>query len=142
MNRRMILTLALGLSLLLPLVGSDSAVQAQSAGRRVADTGIVSLGPGQFLRVTVASGSRDDVRVRFRWFGYSQSGCNQGVCALSIASQFTGDLMTLAPGEAFIFDVPNAENARVTVSSNSRDVRINAHVVDATTSQIIVVCIS
>ena len=90
--------LAFALSLLVLFLGPDSVAQAQSAERRVADTGIVPLGPGQLLRVTVASVSRADVRIRLRRLKYAEGVCGQGVCALEIASQVTGDPMTLAPG--------------------------------------------
>jgi hypothetical protein len=47
------------------------------------------------------------------------------VCALSIASVVTSDPMTLASGEGFSVDMGTSENVRVTVISDSRDLRIN-----------------
>ena len=126
MKRRMIVPLAIGLSLLLLLAGSDGAVRAQAPGIAISDTGIVPLGSGQVLRVTVASRSLADVHVRFRRLEYTQGGCDQGVCAFSIASAVTNDLMTLAPGQGFSIDIGTSENARITVISDSRDLRINA----------------
>lgn len=131
MKRRMIAALALGLSLLLLLAGSDSAVRAQAAGLAVSDTGIVSLGPGQVLRVTVASRSVADVHVRFRRSEYSEGSCDQGVCALSIASPTATDPMTLAPGQGFSIDIGTSEAVRITVISDSRDLRINSALVGA-----------
>lgn len=106
-----------------------------AVGRTVADTGIVSPGPGQLVRVTVASRSRDDVRVRVRRLDYIRGDCSQGVCALAIASQHMGDLMTLAPGQGFTVDVPSTENARVMILSDSPDLRINGTIVDAVTGK-------
>ena len=142
MRGRSSVAVALGVGLLLLLLGSASALEAQSAGRRVVDTGVISLGPGQFLRVTVASASGDDVRVRFHRLQYSAGPCSsQDVCALSLASRVTSAPVTLAPGEAFYVDIGTTEQARVLVFGDSR-VRVTAHVVDAATRQIIVVCIA
>jgi hypothetical protein len=133
--------LVFALSLLVPFLGPDSVAQAQAAEGRVADTGIVPLGPGQLLRVTVASTSRADVRIRLRRLKYAEGACGQGVCALEIASQVTGDPMTLAPGRGFSIDIGTSENLRAIVTTGSRGVRINAYVVDATTGQIIAILI-
>jgi hypothetical protein len=126
MKRRMIVPFAIGLGLLLLLAGSDSAVRAQTAGLAISDTGILSLGPGQVLRITVASRSVADVHLRFRRSEYSQGSCDQGVCALSVASLITTTPMTLAPGQGFAIDIGTSENLRVTVISDSGDLRINA----------------
>ena len=133
--------LVFGLCLLMLFAGPHSVAEAQSVQRRVADTGIVTLGPGQLLRVTVASASQDDVRVRVRRLRYLQGACRQGACTLAAVEQATGDPITVIPGRGFSIDIGTSENLRAIVTSDSPDVRIKVYVMDATTGQIIAILI-
>jgi hypothetical protein len=111
MHRKKTLSIALALSVaLVSLMSSDSTAKAQPGGRKFrADTGIVTLGPNQILRVTVAAGdvNGDNVRVRFQRMEYVQGSCGGGICRLAAASQTTSDPITLMPGEAASIDIPN-----------------------------------
>jgi len=104
MKRRITLSITLVLSVvLLSLMSSDSTAKAEPEGRRVSfDTGIVTLGPGQKLRVAVVGDfNRDnDIRVRFRRMGYIEQDN-----LYKVASEVTTDPITLAPGEGAVIDI-------------------------------------
>jgi hypothetical protein len=118
---------------------------APSAGDVVADTGIVSLGPNQVLRVTAVfllPYIEQENIFRFRRMEYSAGACTSGVCALSVASQTTSAPVTVPPGGAATLEVPGGSaGSRVLLLSAGRGTRMTAQVVDATTGQIICVLI-
>ena len=92
MKRRIILSIALALSIVLvSLMSSDSTVKAQNQIRIVADTSIVTLGPGQVLRIVAGfdPGPLDGKFISFRQIEYTQGICNGGVCKHTVASQTT-----------------------------------------------------
>ena len=108
----------------------------------MADSGIVSLGPGQLLRITVVSGSAGDVQVRFRRIDYFQGGCNSNVCSLTVGSQAAPAPVTLRPGEGTSLDIPGgALGVRGIVTSESRGLQVTLQVIEATTGQIIAILI-
>jgi len=146
MKRRITLSIALALSIvLLSLMRPDSTANAQQGGRRFrADTGIITLGPGQVLRVTVAAGDvngDDAIRVRFRRMEYIEQGN-----IYRVGSQSTSAPLTLASGEAASLDiVDGASNTilgvRGIVSGNfigtDRNVRVTAIVFDTSTQRVV-----
>src|SRR5687768_13242660 len=146
MKRRISLSIALALSvILLSLMSSDSTVTAQNQMRAVADTGVVTLGPNQILRVAAAAGALndDDMRVSFRRIKYAQGACNgDGVCKQSIVSQSMSAPITLAPNESAVVDAADYVIWRVVVFSNNRNARVTGAIINVstgeTTSQIIV----
>src|SRR5215203_3661486 len=110
MKRKIILSIALALSIILvSLIKSDSIVAAEIQTKFVFDTGVITLGPNQDLRLSVLSGTptaNGSFNFRVRRFGYAQDSCTGGVCKLSVDSQTASDLITLLPGEAAFFDIP------------------------------------
>lgn len=139
MYRRIALTIALAVSVLsLSLVSADSTARAQKPSRFTADTGVVTLGPNQILRITVALGDTGthEVKVRFRSMEYTQGTCGGGVCAHQVASDTTSAPVTLAAGEAAsvnILGTTYGGNGRGIVLSNSQNARVTALIVDTTT---------
>jgi hypothetical protein len=139
MKRKITLSIALVLSLtLLMLTGSDSRVAAQNQIRVVADTGVITLGPNQILRVTVvgALDLNDLYLFRVNKRSYAQNACSDGICKLAVASQTTTNPITLMPGEAASIDIAGDElqhGVRGVVLSNSRDIRVNAYIINAVT---------
>ena len=108
----------------------------------VKDTGTVTLGPNQMLRLTVVNGTNQSnnnkgARVGFRRLEYSSGTCGGGVCVHTATSQDATDPFTLAPGEAASFDIPNtAFGVRGMVLSSSQDVRVTALIIDTATGNI------
>ena len=110
MKRRITLSIALALSVVLvSLMSSDSTAKAQPGGlRRIADTGIVTLGPNQIIRLTVVGtgfGSNPD-NLCFRRVEYGEGTCNSdGVCKHAISSQIESAMIPLVRGEGASFDL-------------------------------------
>jgi hypothetical protein len=140
MKRKMTLTLALTTSMLLSLVSFTTA-QGQTRRRPIADTGEITLGSTEMLRLTVAAGdvNGDGSAVQFRQVAYMPASCNAGVCKHTVMSQSTSAPVTLMPGEAASIDISNSFGVRAIVLSDNPNVRVNAMIVDMTTGNIIAV---
>jgi hypothetical protein len=86
MIRNIALALAAVSLILVSLLGSNSPVRAQQARRIVTfDTGVVTLGPNQMLRLTIAAGdftNDGDTTVGLRGIKYAQGASGGGVCQL------------------------------------------------------------
>ena len=142
MKRRITLSIALLVSIVLvSLIKSDSIVNAQQTQKYVRDSGIVPLGAGQILRVTVSGQSGDDaIVVRFRQLKYMQTGCNVGICKHAISEQTISPIISLAPNESTSLDslMDNIDSAtRVVVVSNNRNTKINFIVIDGVTGAVV-----
>jgi hypothetical protein len=91
MNRQMRNTIAIALSVLLSLMTFVSTTRAQPPERYFYDTGVVSLGPNQVLRVTITWGDGTQGMVRFGRTIYAPGPCNpDGVCKLTGTNTYTG----------------------------------------------------
>ena len=144
MTRRIMLSVALMLGfVMLSQMSSDSTTIAQQGGRRsVTDTGMLTLGPNEVLRLTVSpkDGTSGSV-VRFRRIEYSPGNCNGGGCKHVPTSQTTSDPITLNRGEAATFDIPNTAAAvRGVVLSSSPTVEVRGIVFDTSTQRISAIC--
>ena len=137
MKRSIALAVALALSvILLLLVSSDSATQAQQRSRLFHwDTGVVSLGPNQVLRLTGDWDGDGDTTVGFRSIKYGQGVCNGAVCKLPIVDTTTSGPHTLAAGEAISLELVATTYGRGIVTSNRRDVRVTASIINTTTGE-------
>jgi hypothetical protein len=139
MTRKSILTLVLAL---LPLLVFAPAARGQQQRPKVAfETGVVTLGPNQVLRVTVnGQGGNDALALGFRRMGYSQGACGGGVCRLSLDDGGQLTTLTLAPGEAASFDIPNAAfGVRGVVLTGNPNVRVTAQIIDTATGDVIAI---
>ena len=147
MKRRITLSIALALSVVLvSLMSSDSTAKAQPGGlRRIADTGIVTLGPNQIIRLTVVGtgfGSNPD-NLCFRRVEYGEGTCNSdGVCKHAISSQIESAMIPLVRGEGASFDLrrcisPICGGVRGVVLSNNRNTRVTAMIIDTTTGEVV-----
>jgi hypothetical protein len=147
MKRKITLSIALALSVVIvALMSSDSTVTAQNQLRVVADTGVITLGPNQVLRVTATGDGKllgNILTIRFRQIEYAQeSNCNDNeACKLNVAAQATSNPIMLAPGEAVSLELVASTYGRGMILSNSSGVRATAMIIDKvtgkTTSQII-----
>jgi hypothetical protein len=134
---------ALTLAMLL-VTGRDSAAQTLEAPLVVAgDTGIVTLGPNQALRATLATRSGGEViSAAFRRFTYNEGACTGGVCTQTVASQSTSPMTTLGPGQGASFEVnDSAAGVRLQVLSSAPRVRVLIEIVDVTSNGIIAILI-
>jgi hypothetical protein len=109
MKRRITLSIALVLSIVcVALTSSDSRVGAQNQIKIAADTGVITLGPNQILRITAVNRSRQESTIRFRSTQYSQAVCAGGVCKQTATAVNTTPPLTLAPGEAASTELANS----------------------------------
>lgn len=139
MKRRICFTIAIvSIVAVISLTRSDSTVTAQNQLRVVADTGLVTLGPGQILRITVnGMAGNDTFAFRFRQREYAQTDCNAGVCKFALVSQTMSDLQISVPNEGSKVDFMGTNAAgSVAVLSNTRIVRVNAMIIDQATGQV------
>ena len=146
MKRKITLSIALvvGLTVLL-LSNYDSNVEAQIQMRPVADTGVITLGQDQMLRLTAVSVDGELggglYGVRFRRTRYVKTDCTDGVCRYVVDSQTTSETMISAPNQSSKLDVmgntigPDAA-VSIEVLSSSRNVRVTGQIIDTTTGQV------
>ena len=137
MKRSIALAVALAVSVILLLLASpDSATHAQQRSRLFHwDTGVVSLGPNQVLRITGDWNGDGDTTVGFREIKYGQGACNGTVCKLLTISTTTSGPHTLADGEAISLELVATTYGRGIVTSNRRDMRVTASIINTSTGE-------
>jgi hypothetical protein len=139
MKRKIILSITLVLSMtILLLTSSDSTVKAQNQLKIIAETGVVTLGPNQRLRLTVNTGAGNDIiKLRFRRQEYVETETTGGIRKLAVASQEISDLITLAPGEAASYNVSELALGRelgcFAYSDGNQNIHVNLEIVDLVT---------
>ena len=115
------------------------AAQAQAGMKPVADTGMLTPGPGQVLRITVATvGAKGDenIRVRLRQMEYMEQGN-----IYRVVSSSTSPPIALTSDEAVSIDVPNTGSpVRAVVVSNSPNVKVVGIVFDTSTQRVVAIC--
>lgn len=133
MHRQIRLSIALTLSISFLLVSLPATAQGQQRQKFKADTGVITPGVGQVLRITVLAGAGNDaITFKFAWMKYMIAGCNpDSVCRHIVASQGTTAPVTINGDDVASFDVQGTGNGvRVVVLTNSRDVRIIAQLIN------------
>ena len=136
MKRSIALAIALAVSLiLLSLATSDSVAQAQQRRLFQWDTGVVSLGPNQVLRLAGDWNGDGDTTVGFREIKYGQGACNGAVCKLVIISTTTSGPHIVPAGEAISLNLVATTYGRGIVTSNRRDVQVTASIINTTTGE-------
>jgi hypothetical protein len=142
MKRKTTLSIALVLSIVLvTLTSSDSTARAEPQGTFRFDSGLITLGPDQLLRLTVDGGAGNDaMNVRFRVMHYPQGICNGGICKTAVVSQNLSAPIMLLPGEAASATFPTTvagESVRGVVLTNSRDAKVTFQIIDMTTGNVV-----
>jgi autotransporter-associated beta strand protein len=109
MRPRRIFSIALTLGLLLWPAGLARVTQAQPSGNvRVANSGVIRLGAGQIVRLTInGQGGNDKLVVRFRRMYYVGS-ANGGVWKTNGVTEDTSSPVALAADEAASADISQA----------------------------------
>ena len=134
MKRRISLTIFTALTLVMvSLISTDNTANAQNQLSLVADSGVITLGPNQVLRVTVnGRDGNDELRVRFRQMQYIEQGN-----IYKIASQTLSPPITLAPDEAAVVDAADYTLWRTQVLCNRRNVKVTGIVFDTSTQRVV-----
>ena len=114
-----------------------TTAQAQNQLRAVADTGIITIGPNQILRISGDGVDQDDVvTFRFRRIGYQTATEAPGITKYTVISNtITNPIMTTGmEGVAIVQgNLIGTDAVRVVVMSNRPNVRVNAALIDAAT---------
>lgn len=140
MKRKITLTIAIVFgSVLVSLMSSDSTSRAQQRAKFRADTGIVTLGPNQVLRVTATADvdGADFLALRFRRMQYAQGPCGPEVCKLGSVTDLILDPITLMSGEGASMDLAQGgfKGVRILVQSNQRNVQATAMILNTVTGE-------
>jgi len=136
MKRSIALAVALAVSvILLLLASSDSATHAQQRSLFQWDTGVVSLGPNQVLRITGDWNGDGDTTVGFREIKYGQAACMGNVCKLITISTTTSGPHRFASGEAISLELVATTYGRGIVTSNRRNMRVTASIINTLTGE-------
>jgi hypothetical protein len=138
MKRSIGLTVAFSVTvILLLLASSDSTTKAQQRRLFRWDTGVVKLGPNQALRLfgdSNADGVVDAADyVVFKATKYGEGACNGSVCKLIVLSSTQTNRQRLVTGEAISMELLATTYGRGIVTSNRRDLRVTAAIIDTTT---------
>ena len=139
MKHRMAIPLLLSLSLLVSLMCFPLPAQGQQGRRSRGDTGVITLGMSQVLRVTVnGRDGNDTFRVRFAWMKYMPAGCNtDGVCRHTLQSQGITAPVNVGANEAASYDVQGTGGGvRVNVFVAAGDVNGDGQIINAATGEI------
>ena len=140
MKRKTKWSLLITFSLLASLVSLPVPARAQQGRRFQRDSGIVTLGMGQVLRITVNGQSGNDlIRVRFAWTKYMLSGCNpDGVCRHVVQSQGTTAPVNVGANEGASFDIQGfGGGVRVGVFVAGGDVNGDALIINTATGEVV-----
>ena len=148
MKHKITLSLTLTLSLMLYLVTLPAT--AQTAPQRFkTDSGVITLGADQKLRVTVATGdinADQPIRVRFGWRQYEPQGCSgmPQMCRHIVVNQGVTPVETPGPDDAVSFELNGAGiggtgPVRVIVESNRPDVRVLGIIFDTSTQRVVAI---
>ena len=139
MKRRITLLVILVLSIVtLSLMTSEATVNAQSSHCYVGDSGMVTLGSDQALRITVTppAGRRPTSLTLTFNAQVTTVTCNGGVCTHTVISETTADPVTLMPGQAASYDITQPSGAsavRGRVFGDNPDMLVNGLMIDTTT---------
>jgi hypothetical protein len=135
MKRSIVSAITLAICVIL-LVSSDSTTQAQLRGKLFHwDTGVVALGPNQVLRITGDWNSDGDTTVALREIKYGQGACQGAVCRLAVIGTTTSGPHNLSAGEAISLDLVASTYGRGIVTSNRRDGRVTASIINTITGE-------
>src|SRR5688500_16138702 len=149
MKRRIIFSIALALSIAaVSLMKSDAAANAARPKRFAADTGFVTLGPNQILRVTVVASANSSGEVDGRDFlvwqrspSLASPTCNSdGVCKYLLVSEPPTESIELRRGEAASMDItstPSSVGVRIVVVVTKPDMQVNTLIIDGATGAVV-----
>jgi hypothetical protein len=141
MNTRIVASLAVAVLAVLFAYKSDSSAEAAPPQRYTFDTGYLTPGENQFVRITVAlgdTGTHEVGHVRLRSIQATQGSCSGGICAHSVSSQTTSEPLTLTPNGGISMDIYSAspgQGVRGVVLSDNGNLQVNAMIVNSVTGE-------
>lgn len=143
MKHKITILIALVMSVVAMTLMSSEGVSAQQQVRPVADSGVVTLGPDQVLRISVAAGPGAGPHVViFRELRYESATVGNGITLLQLTAQNPSASIQVMPGEAVsvdyrcMFPVCGGGYVRGVVLSSERKVIVTGSIVDAITGKV------
>lgn len=137
MKHRITLSIAVFLSIVLVSLMNSASAKAETLYR--ADTGMITLGPNQLLRLTVANTARRNTSLTITFTAVvTFSTCSNGVCTHTVGSHTTTNPVTLARGQAASYDIippAGASAVRGIVIGNNPDAQVNGLIIDGLTGR-------
>jgi hypothetical protein len=138
MKHKTTLSMAIALSvLMLSLMTSDSRANVETSHGWVADSGMVTLGPNQSLRITVTPTTLRNRTLRVSFNAQTTTvTCGGGVCTHTVTTETTTVPVTLMPGQAASYDIDQPAGAsavRGRVFADSPEMQVNGLFVDTLT---------
>lgn len=146
MKRRITISMMSMLSIVLLSMISFGSANAQQGARQVgADTGMLTLGPNEMVRLSVvAKDGASNISLRVRLTEYTAEMCNGPVCKHVVALQTTSQPVTLDPGEAASFRTTvtgeEVRYVRAVLLSSNPNVKVMGIVFDTSTQRINAIC--
>lgn len=147
MKRRITLSIALVLSIVLvSLMNSDSTAKAERTRTYIADTGMINLGPNEFLRITVApvaGAGREELTYTFDVIYFAQRICDGlGACTFDSTRRTTTEPLTLGPDQGASHDITgtpgsSAVRFRGFFIIDRTNVRVNAFIINTLTGSVV-----
>lgn len=140
MKRRIVLSIAMFLVIAsFAMSSSDATVSAARNSLTRFDTGVITLGADQLLRINVnGSAGNDTINVQTTRQVYGQPVCNAGVCQSFLIIVEALPVMTVESSEMLTFNVvptTSSGGVRALVTANDPFADVTAHVVDANTGK-------
>jgi hypothetical protein len=137
MKRKIISSIALVLCVGLALmIDSDKTAQAQRTRLFVCDSGFITLGDNQIIRLGVDASL--DADIVFHEFGHGLTSCSGSTCKYSVTSRAVSTPMRITAGEAIYYDGGDngTHEVRTRVLSSVQAVRVNMMIIDTVTGNV------
>lgn len=139
MKRKITLLTTLVMSIVLIAITSSDAM-AQARNRRVFDSGVITPGPNQSVRLSVATGDINSdgyIDLSVRAISYSQGNCEGIVCVLMVHGIWDATSLGLDSDEAITIDIPNETSGiRLMILTNSKNLRANLFLINNITGEV------
>ena len=138
MKRRIALLLTLALAFTAAtFMRSDSVTSAQNQTKMVFDTGLLTPGPNQKVRVSFSAGGDSGSLILTKLSYLSQTCDAHDVCMTSVASQESAGPYHLDAAQAIVIDATSEGYAtRIIARTNIKNVTVTVEIIDTITGNI------
>lgn len=141
MKRQSVSSMLMLVILVASVLYAPFTVRAQPRPNRFrGDTGVITLGLGQVLRITLSSEAFEDNAfvTRFNWTKYMPGVCNtEGVCRHVVQSEGSTAPVNVGPHQVASYEIQGTGNGvRLEVRVNTADVIADAQIINSSTGEV------